>query len=203
MALVNAFDSIIFDYGGVLVAHQTEADQAYMAKIAGIPAARFGELYWANRSDYDKGLLTAAEYWQDIANEAGSILDESAVERLSETDTESWMRFDEAMWSWIGQLRKARKRVAILSNMPRDLGEALQTRTTRLGNFDQVTLSYEVRSVKPEPVIYEHCLEGLDTAPERTLFLDDRIENVNGAELLGIRAIQFFNRDDILLQLRD
>ncbi len=203
MALVNSFDSVIFDYGGVLVTHQTDADQAYMARIAGIPADRFSELYWADRSGYDKGLLTAAEYWQDIASEAGSILDESAVARLSETDTESWMRFDEPMWSWVEQLRKAGKRIAILSNMPRDLGEALQTRTTRLGNFDQVTLSFEVRSVKPEPVIYEHCLEGLDTAPERTLFLDDRIENVQGAELLGIRAIQFLNRDDILLQLRD
>jgi FMN phosphatase YigB (HAD superfamily) len=42
----------------------------------------------------------------------------------------------------------------------------------------------------------------LDTAPEQTLFLDDRIENVQGAELLGIRAIQFTSRHDVLLRLR-
>lgn len=203
MALVNSFDSIIFDYGGVLVQHQTNVDQAHMARLAGLPADRFTELYWSNRSDYDKGLLTTAEYWEGMALAVGSTLKASVIDELTSVDTESWMRFDEVMWSWIEELRKAGKKVAILSNMPSDLGEALETRTTRLVGFDQVTLSYKVRSVKPEPVIYEHCLEGLNTPPERTLFFDDRIENVQGAELLGIRAIQFLDRDDILLQVRD
>jgi putative hydrolase of the HAD superfamily len=112
------------------------------------------------------------------------------------------MQFDSVMWEWIDQLRAAGKRVGLISNMPRDLGEALKSRTQKLSNFDQVTLSYEIRALKPEPAVYEHCLEGLDTPPEQTLFLDDRIENVQGAELLGIRAIQFTSRDDVLLRLR-
>ncbi len=36
MALVSSFDSIIFDYGGVLVSHQTEDDQATMAQSLGV-----------------------------------------------------------------------------------------------------------------------------------------------------------------------
>lgn len=203
MALVNSFDSVIFDYGGVLVQHQTDADQSRMARVLGISPDHFTGLYWANRADYDKDARTAGEYWQDIAREAAVTLTPGEVDELISIDTESWMQFDEVMWDWIGQLRKARKRVAMLSNMPRELGEALKTTTARLEFFDQVTLSYEVRSVKPEPVIYEHCLEGLDTKPERTLFFDDRIENVQGAELLGIRAVQFLDRDHVLLQVRD
>ena len=31
MALVDAFDGIIFDYGGVLAHHQSAADQAHLA----------------------------------------------------------------------------------------------------------------------------------------------------------------------------
>jgi putative hydrolase of the HAD superfamily len=111
------------------------------------------------------------------------------------------MRYDEVMWEWIDQLRGAGKRVAMLSNMPLELGAALKA-SDKLSRFDQVTLSYEVHSVKPEPTIYEHCLEGIGTAPEETMFLDDRIANVQGAELLGIRAIQFLDRDDVLLRLR-
>ena len=65
-----------------------------------------------------------------------------------------------------------------------------------------MTLSYEVHSVKPEPAIYEHCLDGIGTPPEQTLFLDDKMVNVTGAEMLGIRAIQFLDRDDVLLRLR-
>ncbi len=203
MALVDSFDSVILDYGGVLVQHQTDADQSRMADLFGISTEHFSKLYWAKRAEYDKDAMTAGEYWQDIAREAAAKLAAGAVDELISIDTESWMQFDEVMWDWIGQLRKARKRVAILSNMPRELGEALKATTARLEVFDQITLSYEVRAAKPEPVIYQHCLEGLDALPERTLFLDDRIENVQSAELLGIRAIQFLDRDHVLLQVRD
>ncbi len=202
MALVSSYEGFIFDYGGVLVHHQTEEDQARMAEVAGIPKDLFTELYWSERLDYDKGVLSCVEYWQGLAQRAGAAITAQAIEKLVELDNVSWMQFDSAMWEWIDQLRAAGKPVAMLSNMPRELGEALKTQTGKLGCFDQVTLSYEVRSVKPEPAIYEHCLEGLGTSPEQTLFLDDRIANVQGAELLGIRAMQFTSRDDVLARLR-
>lgn len=202
MALVSSYNGYIFDYGGVLVHHQTDADQARMAEIAGIPKELFTELYWSDRLDYDKGLLSFADYWQNLARHAGIALNAKLVDELVELDSISWMQFDSVMWEWVDQLRAAGKRVAMLSNMPRELGEALKSRTQRLGDFDQVTLSYEVHAVKPEPAIYEHCLEGLGTSPQDTLFLDDRIANVQGAELLGIRAIQFTSRDEVLLRLR-
>jgi putative hydrolase of the HAD superfamily len=90
----------------------------------------------------------------------------------------------------------------MLSNMPRELGDALKSRTGRLNSFDHVTLSYEIHAAKPEPAAYEHCLEGLGVTAEQTLFFDDRIANVQAAELLGMRAIQFLDRDDVLLRCR-
>jgi len=202
MALVSDFEGFIFDYGGVLVHCQTAEDQARMAAVASVPPEALMEAYWADRLRYDKGLVTNAEYWSDIAQKCGVTFSARQIEDLSELDAESWMRFDQPMWDWVDELRRAGKRVAILSNMPRELGEALKSRTDRLNSFDQVTLSYEVRSVKPEAAIYEGCIEGLGTAPEQTLFLDDRIENVQGAEMLGIRGLQFTSRDEVLLRLR-
>lgn len=202
MALVSEYQGFIFDFGGVLVGPQTDADQAQLAALAGVPKDDFTGLYWSYRLDYDKGLMTDVEYWQTVAQNGGSTLTLDAVERLRELDTESWMHFDPVMWDWLEQLRSAGKRVAMLSNMPRDLGEALKLKTDRLGRFDQVTLSYELRSAKPEPAIYEHCLEGLGTEPKETLFLDDRIENIHGAEMLGIAGLHFTDRDTALLKLR-
>jgi putative hydrolase of the HAD superfamily len=203
MALVSSYDGFIFDYGGVLVGQQTDADQARLAQIAGVPQNIMVELYWSDRLDYDKGVLTAAEYWQALATRAGGgRLTQQQLDQLTDVDTGSWMQFDDVMWAWIDQLRAAGKRLAMLSNMPRELGECLKATTDKLAVFDQVTLSYEVHSVKPEPAIYEHCLEGIGTTPAQTLFLDDRIANVHGAELLGIHAIQFLDRDDVLLRLR-
>jgi putative hydrolase of the HAD superfamily len=202
MPLVSNYNGFIFDYGGVLVHHQTDEDREQMARAAGIEKVRFSELYWADRAEYDRDTVSGVEYWQQLAHAAGKTFNDRVIEELIEMDSESWMKFDEAVWEWIDQLRGAGKRVAILSNMPRELGEALKSRTDRLQIFDRVTLSYEVRSIKPEPAIYEHCLEGLGTEPKQTLFLDDRIANIQGAEMLGIDAIEFLDRDDVLLRIR-
>src|SRR6185437_5666890 len=202
MARANSYDGYIFDYGGVLAYHQTDADQARLADIAAIPRDLFSNLYWDTRLDYDKGSVTAAEYWGNIARGAGKTLSAAVIEEIVDADNRSWMQFDDEMWNWIAELRAAGKRVAMLSNMPRDLGEALASQTDRLRAFDHVTVSYDIHSAKPEPAIYQHCLAGIGTAPERTIFLDDRIANVRGAESLGIHAIEFLNRDDVLSRLR-
>jgi putative hydrolase of the HAD superfamily len=58
-----------------------------------------------------------------------------------------------------------------------------------------------VQSVKPEPVIYGHCLAGMGLRADEILFLDDRIENIRGAERLGIHGVQFTSREDVLPKL--
>jgi putative hydrolase of the HAD superfamily len=201
MALVNSFQGYIFDYGGVLVEHQTAADQDHLANIAGLPKDRFFELYWAHRLEYDRGDLSRLEYWQALAAAAGKQFTLQTIADLAELDTTSWMRFDAPMWEWLSELRRAGKRVAMLSNMPQDLGDALRSRTERLRVFDCVTLSCEIRAVKPDAAAYEHCLAALGTPPEETVFFDDRLANVQGAERLGMHAIQFTNREDAVARL--
>ncbi len=203
MALVSSYKGFIFDYGGVLVSHQTDADHEKMAGIAGIPKPVFSEGYWGERVDYDRDHISGFDYWQKVAQRGNKTLSQEVVDQLIAYDNVSWMQFDQVMWDWIAQLHSTGKRVAILSNMPRDLGDALKTRTNKLNQFDHMTLSYEVHAAKPEAAIYEHCLSGLALAPEETLFFDDRIENVQGAELLGIRTIQFTSRDEVLLRVRE
>ncbi len=203
MALVNGYESVIFDFGGVLVQDQTEADQARMASIACISTDKFCHLYWDLRPEYDRGYLTAPDYWNGLAREAETTFSDEQIAALTDLDNESWMRFDSVMWDWVAQLRAGGKRVGLLSNMPHTLGDALEFETDRLTHFDQVTLSYQVHSIKPEPQIYQQCLEGLNASPEQTLFFDDRIANIQAAEALGIRAIQFLNRDQVLLKVRE
>jgi putative hydrolase of the HAD superfamily len=202
MGFVDLYDGFIFDYGKVLVTEPAEAERAKMAGIVGISLDAYDELYWRDRLDYDKGLQSAMEYWQEIAKAAGKVLTLDQVERLSELDAASWMHFDEVMWEFVAELKAAGKRVAILSNMPRDLGEMLRARTTRFAGFDHVTLSYEVKSVKPEAAIYEDCLRGIGTELKRTVFFDDKIANVKGAEMLGLAAVEFLDRDAVLGMVR-
>jgi putative hydrolase of the HAD superfamily len=201
MALVDQYAGVIFDYGGVLAFHQTAGDAQKMAGIAGLAPEVFEPLYWAGRGSYDKGLTTAEDYWNDIAERGNTKFSASQIMQLIEADIVSWTNFDSQIYDFIGSLVAGGKRVAVLSNMPHELGQALKTRTEAFAPFHHITLSYEVRSIKPEPDIYHDCLKGLGLAPQQTLFLDDRIENVRGAMDLGINAVQFTSRDEVLPKL--
>jgi putative hydrolase of the HAD superfamily len=45
--------------------------------------------------------------------------------------------------------------------------------------------------LKPDPRAYQIGLEALGTTPEQTLFVDDQIRNVRGAEAVGIPSVHF------------
>ena len=189
MALADQFRAFIFDYGGVLVQFQPPAEQERLASLAGIPKELFHKLYWEYRLSYDRGLLSHFDYWQTLAAAAGKRFSSETVEELTEADIQSWLHFNPAWWEWAHKLRQSGKRVALLSNMPRELGEALRSRTDRLKRFDHVALSYETGLVKPDAAAFEACLRNLGVQPGEAVFFDDSIVNVEGAEKLGIRGI--------------
>lgn len=57
--------------------------------------------------------------------------------------------------------------------------------------FDGVMVSSDVHMIKPEIRIYEHFLKTYDLAAEECLFIDDREENIAGAEKAGIKGFLF------------
>lgn len=60
-----------------------------------------------------------------------------------------------------------------------------------LSLFDQITLSYQVGSLKPEPEIYEYALNALDVSAPEAIFIDDRQYNCDGAEAVGMKSIWY------------
>jgi len=201
MAHVDRFAGVIFDYGGVLASHQTEEDKRRLATLVGVSEPLFSELYWADRAGYDRGDVSATEYWHEIGQKAGKPLTDETITKIVDCDSRSWMRFNREMYVFAHGLGRRGIRIAILSNMPRDLGEAIQADGFGFSGFDPVTLSYEVRAAKPQAAIYDECLEGIGTKPGKTLFLDDRAENVSAAQALGIQALQFTFPEEMLKRL--
>lgn len=56
--------------------------------------------------------------------------------------------------------------------------------------FDTVIFSCDVGLVKPEPAIYELCLDSLDVKPERTLYVGDGGGNeLKGARQAGLTTV--------------
>jgi putative hydrolase of the HAD superfamily len=100
-----------------------------------------------------------------------------------------WSGVKDEMLRWVIDLRAHGVKTAVLSNMHSDMVGHAKQNFAWLAEFDCVALSSELQMVKPDPEIYQHCLQCLGVAPEEALFLDDRESNVRGAQALGIHSI--------------
>ena len=69
--------------------------------------------------------------------------------------------------------------------------------------MDGMVISAEERCLKPGPKIYQILLDRYHLRPEQCVFIDDRAENVAGAEALGIRGIRFRSAAQLRKDLSD
>jgi len=187
--------AVIFDYGNVLSRPQEPAEIAAMAASLNLPRDRFEQIYWRYRLAYDEGKLDPFEYW----NHFGSVTP-SQIEQLNRIDGLSWTHPQASMVDWACQLRQAGFQIALLSNMPFTVRDAVLG-CKWLPEFDQRTFSCELRISKPAPEIYEHCLRGLGVAAVDALFLDDRAANVQGAKAVGMYSILFNSPEELAAEL--
>ena len=97
---------------------------------------------------------------------------------------------------WVQSLKERGCRVLILSNYSEYLSEKTKDRMEFLPLMDGTLFSYRVQMVKPQPQIYRKLIEMFDLVPERTVFIDDMKENVDGAAAFGIHPIHFLGYED-------
>ena len=193
--------AVILDFGGVLCFHPDPERFDPIARTFGLRTPDFLRLFWSNRVEYDAGRMDARDYWLGIAQGAGRSLDESLLPALIRQEVELWSAFDERVLGWAAQLQARDFRTAILSNLPRPLGEELRITPGFLDPFDHVTFSYELGLVKPEAGIYEDAIRGLSVQPGAALFLDDRPENVEGARAAGLLAEVYTTWDALVEEI--
>ena len=187
--------AVVFDYGMVLTGPQDPEAHAALLRITGLPIALFEALYWADRHAYDEGKLTGITFWQKFLRQAGFELPpgdpQSIVEELSHWDARMWTTQNPAMVAWQLQLKQRGILTAILSNMGDSVLESVEREFDWIHRFDVQVWSFQLHMAKPDPAIYRHLLRELGTRPEETLFLDDKLVNVEAAQALGFQALEF------------
>ncbi len=183
--------AVVFDYGMVLTGPRDPEAHAALMRITGLPEERFEPLYWADRHAYDEGKLTGLAFWRKFIRDAGLNLAPGAAAELNQWDARMWTTQNPAMLAWQLQLKQCGILTAILSNMGDNVLDNMKREFDWLPRFDVLVWSYQLRMAKPEPAIYRHVLKKLGTRAEETLFLDDKLVNIEAALALGFRAIQF------------
>jgi putative hydrolase of the HAD superfamily len=170
---------------------------AELRRITGLSHEEFESYYWTDRLAYDRGDLTGLAFWQKLVADAELDLSVEQVEQLNAWDARMWTTANPEMLAWHTGLKERGLQTAILSNMGDSVMESILESFAWVADFDVLIWSYQHRMVKPDPEIYHLLLEKLGTAPEETLFLDDKLENIEAARRLGIQGLQFSTVDQL------
>ena len=77
----------------------------------------------------------------------------------------------------------------ILSNWSAETYEGMEDQYPFLKEFDGKIISGRDFLIKPDPAIYELAISRFDLIPEETLFIDDRLDNIEAAQKLKFQTI--------------
>ena len=194
--------AVIFDFGMVLTGTPCSEAHDAMLRITGLPLDQFEARYWADRHAYDEGKLSGLAFWQKFVRDADLELGQPDIEELNLWDARMWTTQNPEMLAWQLQLKDRGLLTAILSNMGDSVLDNIKREFDWLPRFDVLVWSYQLHIAKPDPAIYRYTLEKLGTRPEETLFIDDKLVNIEAAQALGMPAIQFSSvermREDLI-----
>lgn len=183
----GVIDTVVLDLGQVLVswepwrAHPDLTRQEWDA-VAG----RIGFHDLNLRAD-------AGERWADLEVEVAARWPGTAgfVERYEREFAATLVGPVAGMPELVGELRERGTRLLGLTNWSTETFPRGVAAVPAIGELEAVVVSGEIGLVKPDPAIYEHLIATLEVEPARTLFVDDRAENVGAARALGFRGHVF------------
>lgn len=191
---------IIFDYGGVI--HSFEYG-GFFRRFRGRTDRTFEEMSFLVAGSglprrYESGDIASEEFFQGIVDLCGLRVTEE--EFLS-----AFVSIFTPIENTIGLIRALSQsyRLGLLSNTNEWHFEHHIRVQDFFPLFDAVTLSYQVRTMKPAEAIYRESLRSIGLCPEECVFIDDREENVEGARRMNIHAIHYTGHEGLVSSLAE
>jgi putative hydrolase of the HAD superfamily len=205
-----AFNTVIFDFGGVITTSPFEAFNR-MEAIRGLPNDFVRSVNTRNPNDnawakFERAECNAAEFDALFAAEAralGHELDGASVIACLSGDIRP------AMVTALDVLKsKGFALGCITNNVPSGKGAGMAGSDEKaaaiaavMGRFDHIIESSKAGVRKPDPRIYAMMCEALAVVPSQCIYLDDLGINCKPAAAMGMAAIKVTSGDQALQDL--
>ncbi|KAJ7139011.1 HAD-like protein [Mycena epipterygia] len=189
-------DNIIFDIGDVLFTWSAETKTT----ISGSTLRKI--LRSATWFEYEKGNLGEVECYDLVAREFNIESSEVAAAFQGARDS---LRGDPDMIAMLHELKNTTgARLYAMSNISAPDWEVLRYKGRRedWDLFEHVFTSAAAHERKPNLGYYRQVIAATGIDPERTAFVDDKLENVLSARSLGLKGIVFQKFDEVERQLK-
>ena len=183
--------NIVFDLGGVVVAHNEEGFREKLGKFFDFvfgPDMKCVPSFWC---DYDLGVLTIDETAAEVAKFRNC---DAATAKAHMLQAIALQEEVAPTVELIKELKAKGYKLYVLSNMSKEYIEYLR-KLPVFEYFDYQVVSCEIQLGKPNPKIYEYLLSRCELTASETIFIDDRKDNVEVAESLGIVPFHFDRRN--------
>ena len=185
--------SIVFDWGGVLIDMPTPDLLQYFSEYFKVSEEQFNNAHKKYRDSLQKGILTEKIYWNKICTDLS--VKKPDEKSLWKQAFKSVYKEKQDVFTLVSILKNNGYNTGFLSNTEIPAMEFFYEKDYDM--FDVLVFSCREGYRKPEKEIYEITLQRLNTKPDETLFIDDRVENISGAGSLGIQAILFENSEQL------
>ena len=204
----NEIKNIVFDFNGVISKSKVKdlINQVSFKDVCSLVCFGFSYLtksgFRKNIARLSKALKTGQCSSEEFYEQFDYSLPNNSqiIQKLLDTYINS-MQTREGLIQLIDYLRNNGFKVFILSNsIPQT--EIIIKSESISSHFDGIYCSNEHGLAKPDPSIYKHACELWGILPEESIFVDDKKENVLGAEKAGFKKAYYLTKeDDIIMQV--
>ncbi|MFM9115667.1 MAG: HAD family hydrolase [Planctomycetota bacterium] len=194
---------IYFDLGNVLLHFDHGIACERLGGLLGQSPAQVRQ--WVFESDlqwrYERGELTCAQFHEHLCQLSGAA---PTLEELSRAASDIFT-LHEPMVELVAGLRRAGWPLGILSNTcPAHWNHVYPHGYPELwASFGTWALSFELGLMKPEEQIYVQAARLAGVEPQEIFFVDDRLDNIEGARQAGYDAVPFTTVDNLKQDLQD
>jgi putative hydrolase of the HAD superfamily len=181
----------IFDMGGV-VSQNTDV-LPDVAAYLGIPEE---DVYrWAREFSTVllEGKLATREFWAIFSQRSGLTIEEELFGKFFDPIR------SEPVCSLIVKLKQQHRVICGTNTIEEHYTIHLKRGDYTI--FDTVYASHRMGFAKPRAEFYQYILEHENVPPSQTVFIDDRLKNVEAAQRLGIHSLHFRGYDPLMKQL--
>lgn len=183
---------IIFDMDDVLYHFDQEARHQEFANLANIDVEEFRTLWLRSGWEHDaeRGKFKSGdEYLKEFNILLGTSISKPDWIKMRK----KYLRPNFITLECAQQLKANGHEIAILTNNGALLGDSFaQVAPEAFAIFgSNCHCSYEFGARKPEAKVFQNILTKFAKSPEQAIFIDDRIENIKGAQSIGINAYQY------------
>ncbi|MGD8552873.1 MAG: HAD family phosphatase, partial [Anaerolineales bacterium] len=197
--MAENIQALIWDFGGVLLRTEDQAPRRAWEQKLNLQPGELHDLVFHGPASRRAtlGKASTEEIWQTLGEQLGL-----EGEELKKLETNFWAGdvLDRALIDATRALKEYIK-TALLSNAWPDLRPYLVDDLKVGDAFDRMVISAEVGTAKPAHQIYHILLDQLGIEPQDSLFIDDSSENIQVARDLGMHAILFQTREQMLEEL--